>query len=142
MEMSNADQARTFFAAYDRHDVDGMLACCTPDATFEYVPYGEQGKGRMQDAAMIWRGLIDAFPDFSVSLQNIMETNDGTVIVETIQGGTQAKDVMGIANLGRAQHTPHVFIVRFDDNGRIAHLKGYWDNDTIFTQLGHTQPHS
>jgi ketosteroid isomerase-like protein len=32
--------AKKFFAAYDAHDVDGMLALCADDAQGRYAPYG------------------------------------------------------------------------------------------------------
>jgi steroid delta-isomerase-like uncharacterized protein len=139
---ANAERARAFFAAYDRHDIPAMLALCAPGATFEYVPYGEQGKGRIHEQApAVWQGFFDAFPDFRVRVDNVMAAEDGTVITENVQGGTQTKDIIGITSKGRSQYTPHVFIVRFDGEGRIAHLKAYWDNDTIFRQLGHTETH-
>ncbi len=90
----------------------------------------------------MWQGFFDAFPDFRVRANNVMIADDGTVITENVQGGTQVNDIVGIANKGRAQYTPHVFLLRFDGGGRIAHLKAYWDNDTIFRQLGHTETHS
>jgi len=32
--------AQEFFAAYDAHDVEGMVACCADDAKAWYAPYG------------------------------------------------------------------------------------------------------
>jgi hypothetical protein len=43
--MSNALDVKaitkTFFAAYDAHDVDGMLALCADGAQGRYLPYGK-----------------------------------------------------------------------------------------------------
>lgn len=137
----HVETAHAFFEAYHRHDTDAMLALCAADATFNYYPYGEQGQGAMTQAAGAWKMFIDAFPDFSVQIQKIMQTTDGAVIVQSVQGGTQAQEVMGIANKGRAQYAPHIFVVHFDEAGKIRHLEGYWDNNTIYYQLGHTEQH-
>jgi hypothetical protein len=43
--------AKKFFAAYDVHDVEGMLALCADDAQGRYAPYGRaQGKISRLDA--------------------------------------------------------------------------------------------
>ena len=35
--------AQQFFAAYDAHEVDGMLAFCAEGALGRYAPYGRDG---------------------------------------------------------------------------------------------------
>lgn len=61
--MTNEETVRVFFTAYTSHDVDKMLSLFAPDATYEYVPYGEQGKGKVHEsAASVWSGFLDAFP--------------------------------------------------------------------------------
>lgn len=56
-----------FFAAYDAHDVDGMLALCTDGAQGRYLPYGKGSvmpvRGGLEK---IWRGFPKAVPDFGV----------------------------------------------------------------------------
>ncbi len=139
---NRAQVVRQFFKAYSHHDVEGMLSLFAPDATYEYVPYGDAGKGKVhQTAAGIWGGFMEALPDFKSEPQSIMTTTDGKVIAETIQGGTQQKDVAGITSKGKRTWVPHVFIFSFTPTGQIQALKAYWDNNTIFAQLGHTEPH-
>jgi ketosteroid isomerase-like protein len=47
-----------FFAAYDAHDVDGMLALCADGAQGHYLPYGRNSvmpvRGGLET---IWRGF-------------------------------------------------------------------------------------
>jgi steroid delta-isomerase-like uncharacterized protein len=141
--MTRIESAQAFFNAYTKHDTKEMLSYFAADATFEYVPYGEQGKGKIHEsAAGLWGMFIDAFPDFKVDVKAVYETLDGIIIAETVQGGTQQKDVMGIANKGRAQYAPHVFFFTFDAAGKIKTLKAYWDNNTIYYQLGYTEAHN
>ena len=141
--MENEQIARAFFMAYTSHRVDEMEALCTPGATFDYVPYGDQGKGTVkQEGVSTWSTLVEAFPDFKAVVQNTMTTVGGDVIVEAVLSGTQAKEVFGIPNSGKFQSCPHLFIMQFNAEGQISHFKGYWDNDTIYAQLNYTQMHN
>jgi steroid delta-isomerase-like uncharacterized protein len=141
--MTKLETVQAFFDAYNQHQTDAMLACFSSDAMFEYVPYGEQGKGKIyESAAGIWGMFTDAFPDFTVQVGTVTETADGRVVAETVNGGTQAKDVMGIQNKGLSQHVPHVFFFKFGADNLITNLKAYWDNNSIYTQLKHTEVHA
>jgi hypothetical protein len=55
--------AKKFFAAYDAHDVDGMLALCTDGAQGRYAPYGRDSvvpiRGGLDG---IWRAFPQAVP--------------------------------------------------------------------------------
>ena len=44
--MSARDSALKFFDAYRKHDVERMVALCTEDASFRYVPDNVEGKVR------------------------------------------------------------------------------------------------
>lgn len=57
--------------------------------------FGFAGPYRLSPADA-WGGFIDAFPDWSVQVERTMETTDGSVVVECVLGGTQAKDIMGM----------------------------------------------
>ncbi|WP_299530606.1 ester cyclase [Ulvibacterium sp.] len=141
--MENKVIAERFFGAYNNHNLDEMISLCIDEATFNYVPYRELGKGMVEPkGTSIWRAIIDAFPDFKVLVEDIKITTSGDVIVEAVLGGTQSKDLFGIPNTGKHQACPHLFILKFNDFGRIRHIKGYWDNDTIYAQLGFTMEHS
>ena len=59
--------ARSFFAAYNAHDVGRMVAACSEDARLRYVPMGDHGHGKVREVGQaIWSGLIDAFPALAV----------------------------------------------------------------------------
>ena len=134
--------AEDFMNAYDAHDIGRMLSLCSADADFYYVPYGEHGKGSVaKDAKELWQTFTSVMPDFFVEIHSLMETIGGKVVVETVQGGTLQKDIMGIKANGRLQKAPHIFILSFEKD-KISHIKCYWDNDTIYAQLGHTQRHT
>jgi hypothetical protein len=57
------DGARSFFAVYNAHDVNKMVAACSEDAEFRYVLLGNKGEGKARELGKsIWTGLFDAFP--------------------------------------------------------------------------------
>ncbi len=140
--MNNTEKVQGFFDAYTAHDTDEMLALCSQAATFRYVPLGNNGLGSVhKDALGVWKLYIDAFPDFSVKLVSVLQAQNETIVCETLQGGTQTKDVGNIKNKGRKQYTPHLFLFQFNKEGLIEKITAFWDNDTIYAQLGHTEQH-
>ena len=139
--MNNIETVQSFLNAYSAHDIDRMLKLCSATSTFRYVPEGEKGKGSMQDAAELWQLFTTAFPDFSVEIQQLIKAEDNKVIAETIQGGTQAKDVGEIKNKGHRTWCPHLYIFDLDEQNQIDHITCFWDYNTIYRQLGHTETH-
>ena len=140
--MNHLQKTAQFFDAYSRHAVADMLTLCAPDAFFRYVPLGEQGLGPIREgAAGLWQTYMDAFPDFRTDVVWSVETTNGRVVCETLNRGTQAKAVANIRNQGRRLETPHLFILDFDSAGLISKITAFWDNDTIYRQLGHTEKH-
>ncbi|GAB4395626.1 MAG: hypothetical protein OHK0053_05090 [Microscillaceae bacterium] len=141
--MTNKEKiARKFLELYSAHQPNEMHLLFSSGATFEYVPYGEQGKGPVAEGAYpMWKLFLEAFSDFNIEILSVAETSDGRVIAETINGGTQSKEIFGIANKGKSQYTPHIFLFSFNENEEITFLKAYWDNNTIYAQLGHTENH-
>src|ERR1700739_3391902 len=76
--MSNSPDLKAitkkFFAAYDAHDVDGMLSLCADGAQGRYLPYGKKSvmpiRGGLEH---IWRGLRGAVPDFGVEVDEMIQ---------------------------------------------------------------------
>jgi len=82
--MTKQTIARQFLELYSAHEPEKMLQLFAPNATFEYVPYGEQGKGKIHEGALgLWKGFMAAFPDVSIKISSISETQDGRVVAET-----------------------------------------------------------
>jgi predicted ester cyclase len=98
---SPIDVARSFFAAYNAHDVERMVAACSEDAGLRYVPMGSQGRGNARELGKsIWSGRIDAFPDLAVTVESIFG-DERNVAAEVVIGGTQQKDFLQIRSQGR-----------------------------------------
>ena len=71
-----------FFAAYNAHEVDSMVAMCAPSMALNYVPEGENGKGDRQTAHAIWSTFTKLMPDHKVNVQRIL-AGDQFVVAET-----------------------------------------------------------
>src|SRR3984957_7787176 len=111
--------ARKFFAAYDAHDVEGMLALCADDARGRYAPYGRDSvvpiRGGLDG---IWRAFPQAVPNFRVEVVEMLaEAN--IVIIQTVMSGPIPADVPGIATKAQVVFIPHVYFLRFDTEGKI-----------------------
>jgi ketosteroid isomerase-like protein len=123
---------KQFFAAYDAHNVDGMLALCADGAQGRYVPYGKNSvipiRGGLET---IWRGFPQAVPDFGAEIVEMIEAQDNTVVVQALVGGTMPADVPGVVKKGDVGRIAHAYIVRFNTNGEISRLDCYWDNTAI-----------
>src|SRR5271169_6138668 len=92
---------KKFFAAYDAHDVEGMLALCADGAQGRYLPYGKKSAMPIRGGLeKIWRGFPQAVPDFGVEIVELIEGEDNTVTVQALLGGTMPADVRGVVKQG------------------------------------------
>src|ERR1700676_2841775 len=120
---------RKFFAAYDAHDVDGMLALWADGAQGRYLPYGKNSvmpiRGGLEK---IWRGFPEAVPDFGVEIAEMIPCADNTIVVQALLGGTMPADVPGLVKKGEVGRIAHAYIIRYDTDGKISRLDCYWEN--------------
>src|SRR5271163_4221629 len=124
--------AHKFFAAYDAHDVDGMVALCADGALGRYAPYGRESVVPIRGGIdVIWRAFPQAVPDFRVKVIEVILAEGSTVVVQAEMSGPIPADVPGIAKKGEVVHIPHAYILRFDTNRKIARLDAYWDNTVL-----------
>ena len=124
--------AKKFFAAYDAHDIDGMLALCAAGAQGRYLPYGKKNvmpiKGGLEQ---IWRGLLGAVPDFGVEVDEMIQAEGNIVVVQALLGGAMPADVPGLVTKGKSDRIAHAYIIRYDADSKITRLDCYWDNTAI-----------
>jgi ketosteroid isomerase-like protein len=134
--MSNSPDLKAitkkFFAAYDAHDVDGMLTLCADGAQGRYLPYGKKSvmpiRGGLEQ---IWRGLLGAVPDFGVEVDEMIQAEGNIVVVQALLGGAMPADVPGLVTKGKSDRIAHAYIIRYDASGKITRLDCYWDNTAI-----------
>ena len=116
---------RKFFAAYNAHDVDGMLAFCAEGAHKKSVMPIRGG------LEQIWRGLLGAVPDFGVEVDEMIQAEGHIVVVQALLGGAMPADVPGLVTKGKSDRIAHAYIIRYNADGKITRLDCYWDNTAI-----------
>jgi steroid delta-isomerase-like uncharacterized protein len=146
--MSQSSQSvRAFFNAYREHDVEAMVELCTDNANFRYVPSEIvrkqrviRGEGKVRGVGKTcWTALIDAFPDLSNEITNLIEDGSGNVAAEVVTSGTQGKDFGTLANQQRHYDLLHLFLFHVDRDGLIDDIVTYWDNADWYRQLGRVE---
>lgn len=98
----------------------------------DYTPFGET-TGRdavVETAKTIWT----AFPDFAVTLQDVVAEGD-TVAVRMTQRGTHEGPLMGIEPTGKAFEIEALGFARLED-GKIVERRASPDLLGLFHQLG------
>jgi ketosteroid isomerase-like protein len=121
-----------FFAAYDAHDVDGMLALCADGAQERYLPYDKNSVMPVRAGLeKIWRGFPKAVPDFGAEIIEMIRGEENTIVVQALLGGTMPADVAGLVRKGEVGSIAHAYIIRYNRDGKISRLDCYWDNTAI-----------
>jgi ketosteroid isomerase-like protein len=124
--------AHKFFAAYDAHDVDGMVALCADGAQGRYAPYGRESVMPIRGGIdVIWRAFPRAVPDFRVKVIETIVGDGSSIVVQAEMSGPIPADAGSVAKKGQVVHIPHAYILRFDTHGKITHLDAYWDNTVL-----------
>jgi ketosteroid isomerase-like protein len=124
--------AEKFFAAYDVHDVEGMLALCTDDAQGRYAPYGRNSVMPIHGGLDgIWHAIPQAVPGFKVHVDEMLVAEGNTVVAQVIMSGPIPADVPGIGKKGDVVFIPHAYLLRITPEGKISRLDCYWDNAAI-----------
>lgn len=126
-----------FFSAYQDMDVDRMLSLCSPSGTVSFVPLGADYSGKINEVGKgVWSALMDAFPnlDNTVKEQLYDEAQD-EVSCKVVIFGKQEKEFAGLPAKGNEFDSEHIFIFRFDANGKISNINISWDHESFVGQL-------
>ena len=126
-----------FFSAYQDMDIDRMLGLCDHDGTISFLPLGPSYSGKIYEVGKaVWSALMDSFPDLdnTVKSQQYDEATDSVSCVVVIFG-KQEKEFAGLAPKGNSFDSEHIFIFRFNEDGKITDLNITWDHDRFVTQL-------
>jgi predicted ester cyclase len=127
-----ATASQEFFAAYDAHDVEGMIALCAEGALGRYAPYGRESIVPIRGGIdVIWRAFPQAVPNFRVKVIEMILAEGNTVVVQAEMSGPIQAEAPGIAKKGQVVHIPHAYILRFDIHCKITRLDCYWDNTVL-----------
>ena len=118
--------------AYNNHNPDTAASLYDENVTNIQFPWGKSLQGR--DAMKLtYENVFRAFPDIRIEAENIIE-NGLWVVVEWNFSGIMKGEFAGHAPNGNkfSMHGCEIFQIV---NGKIFIQHGYWDKNTMFSQL-------
>lgn len=125
-----------FFSAYQDLDIDRMVGLFTANATIDFKPLGESGKGKVNELGRgLWSALIDAFPDLDNTIDTF-DVNGEAIICQVVIFGTQTKEFAGIPSKGLKFESDHVFVFEFNEEDKVTSISVDWDHASFTHQLG------
>ncbi len=83
-------------------------------------------------------GVRDAFPDFAITINDMISENDKVVLVWTFIG-THKGELMGIAPTDKLIEFDGIYLYRFKD-GKLVERSGKRDMFKLMSQLGASPP--
>ncbi len=126
------EAVKTYFNAWNSHDVEAILDSLTPDGTYSDPVGGENLSG--QSYADYINTLFTAFPDLKLELINNTVASNGMVAAPWILFGTHKGPVGDYSPTNRAIDLPGCDFITVD-NGKVKKVIGYFDPEYLFKQL-------
>ena len=135
-ELSLKNACVQFMFAYQQRNVEKMLSFCVPDGEIQFLPLGENGKGKIGELGKaIWTSLIDCFPDIDNTLDAAVAEGENSIRCQVVIRGTQKKDFAGIPAKGKQFDSDHIFIFHLNDENKIDGISVSWDHADFQKQL-------
>jgi steroid delta-isomerase-like uncharacterized protein len=125
--------------AWNKHDVDAIVAMHTEDSVFENHVTGDVNVGREQIGVAI-RGIFSVFPDLSFEGRRQYIREDLVVQEWTARGtheGTMTRGGVGVEPTGKTVEYKGMDVIPIRD-GLVARKDVYSDSITLLRQLGLT----
>jgi predicted ester cyclase len=133
---ASADVVRKKVAAFNTHDPEQLRPLFSPEVE-QHLSGNPVSKG-FDEAVALYKTYWDAFPDFTISLQHVVE--DGpTVCVEGRAVGTHTDALRTPSGdiPATGQHVDFGWMDRYEvENGRIVSSNLYFDTLVVLEQLG------
>jgi steroid delta-isomerase-like uncharacterized protein len=123
---------RLYEEAVTRQNVDLIDDLCAPEF-IDHNPEPGSG-GSLKEVKTMFRQLLAAFPDFSLTVQDQIAEGD-KVVCRLNARGTHRGTYMGIASTGRSVEIGGIDIIRVV-NGKAVERWGYFDDVKLLQQLG------
>lgn len=131
--MSSAIEAvKTYFDAWDSHDIDAILDSLTLDGTYSDPVGGENLSGQVY--ADYAASLFTAFPDLKLELISNTVASNGIVAAPWLLFGTHKGAVGNYTATGREIILPGCDFITVE-KGKVKKVIGYFDPEYLFNQL-------
>jgi steroid delta-isomerase-like uncharacterized protein len=116
------------------HDLAAVLATFGSSARYDDEPWDEHHMGR--DAVRsFYEDLLRALPDLEIEVKNEHATNEA-VIIECLIRGTHGGTWRDLPATGRRLEFPLCGVYTFDEDGKLAGERIYYDRATVLRQCG------
>jgi steroid delta-isomerase-like uncharacterized protein len=141
MPTTPAERALARMAAVDehirgenRHDLDALMAPFGRDGRFDDEPWGDHRTG-LDAVRAYYVELLHALPDLSIEVKERHAAAE-TLILEVTIRGTHLGSWRGLPATGRRIEFPLCAVFSFDEAGRMAGERVYYDRAAVLGQLG------
>lgn len=118
----------------NRHDLAGVMETVGATPVYEDAPRSDRRTGR-EGVRTYYEELLRALPDLHVDVRERHAT-DEHVVLETTITGTHTGPWRGLPGTGRRVEFPLCAVYSFDEEGKLAGERIYYDRATLFRQLG------
>jgi steroid delta-isomerase-like uncharacterized protein len=135
------DRIRTHLALVEEHvrrenahDLPGIMATFGQEACYDDEPWAEHHQGR--DAVhRYYRDLLTSLPDLNIDITRRLASGDG-VALEVSISGTHLGPWRGLPPTGRRVTFPLCGVYTFDEDGKLAGERIYYDRGSVLQQVG------
>jgi steroid delta-isomerase-like uncharacterized protein len=136
-----SDRIRAQLALVEEHvrrenayDLPGIMATFGHRAWYDDEPWGEHHEGR--DAVHgYYEDLLTSLPDLHINITRCLAAEDG-VALEVRISGTHLGSWRGLPATGRRVMFPLCRLYTFDEEGKLAGERIYYDRGSVLHQVG------
>jgi steroid delta-isomerase-like uncharacterized protein len=116
------------------HDLSGIMATFGQRARYDDEPWGEHHDGR--DAVQgYYEDLLRSLPDLRIDITRCVAAENG-VALEVRISGTHLGPWRGLPATGRRVSFPLCGVYSFDEEGKLAGERIYYDRGSVLQQVG------
>ena len=116
------------------HDLPGIMETFGTRAYYDDEPWSEHHEGR--DAVhAYYADLLASLPDLRIEIKNCVAAENG-VVIEVQISGTHDGPWRGLPATGRRVSFPLCGVFEFDDAGKLAGERIYYDRAFVLQQIG------
>jgi steroid delta-isomerase-like uncharacterized protein len=116
------------------HDLDAIMRTWGENPRLDDVPWDEHwiGTDKVREH---YEELLTTLPDLTIDVHDIYES-ENAVVIEVTAAGTHLGQWRDLPPLRRRMEWKVCAVHLFDDTGRLAVVKTYYDRATVLEQLG------
>ena len=125
---------------FEDHDVDSTMKTMVKEPYVHHVPTMTGGIGYDGVYNFYKNDFVGKMPDDTKIARVSRTVGKDQVVDELIISFTHDREIKymlpGIPPTGKYVELPHVVVMKFDNNNKIAHEHIYWDQASLLAQIG------